>query len=561
MKKLLIFVIALLVLTTAVSAVLTMPGDVLLGSESERRSNPNADDDDYHEYYAQTTFTLLSSVNAAGTQVSFEGVDAKYNAVLSTDGTTWSNTITVDLVANTQKIIYVKAKVPADLDAIDTNFALLKSVIGKIKATAGAETKYSDIKMQAANKLIVDKVKVCINDGSCESLDDTENVQDIKPGDKVTIEVTVENKYSDNDRENLDIDVNDVTVESDGGELEDFDDSEDLGDISAEESDSVTFDLEVDSDADKGNYDINIMAKGEDENGATHGEMWTITLEVEREKHELSIYDMILEPAQVNCGETATLNVDIKNIGRNDEDDVSVLVKSVALSNLYQKAEYVDSVDQDDEESFVFYINVPERQTAGQYRIDVQSYYSKTTVSGKDSILLTVACEAEEEEIVEPIEFVQPGASAKAILSVPVTFSVKGAAHTLSVSSYDTTTESAVVVLASTPQTVSLAKGVPQRVDLERDGQDDLVVTLLGVSKEGVLTVQLQQITVGTETPNMVITGGYTGTTQPTGAVVTEPSVFSGLFDGSSYVVTLVIIDVIILVVAIVLISKALSKR
>lgn len=573
MKKLLIFLIALVVLSATVSATLTMPGDILLGSDNERRSNSNADEERYQEWYVEKTFTLQSNATVNNVEVTLSGDitnSAKYNATLTASGATAiTNGIKLNLAAGVPVSIKLKAMVPEDLDSIDSEFALLQNLIGTITADDKiGSTAATSVKMQAKNRLLLNNAKVCINGNSCKNMDDTDSLKDIKPGDTISFEIEVENDYSDDaDKEDLTIENVEVGIESVDGDLEDADDSDDIGDVDSNTKETTTFEFDIADDADKKDYDVYVYTEGTDENGARHGERWTITLEVDRESHDLKVDSMTLEPEQAECGSTATLTVNINNIGRGDEDDVAVSIKSLSLSNLNKKSEYYD-IDQDDDQSYKFQIDIPDNQKAGQYRIDVQTYYDKTKQSNSDAVILTVKCEAQEIVIppAEETQYVQPGASVKATLAVPVTFVVKGAQHTLSVISYDASTESAVVVLTSTPQTMSLMKGVPQRADLDSDGKDDVQVTLVSVSQEGVLTVQVQEITYGAQAPSMSVTGSYTSTTPtsttPTGAVVTEQeSLIEGLFGGSSYVLTLAIVDIIILIVAIVLIGKAMRKK
>jgi len=567
MKKLIILLLAVLVLSTAVSAVLDVPSELSLGSDTQRRSNPLADDEDYYVINVDETFSISSDTAVTDVDVVLTGDirQDKYNATLEvvTTGVTSSdiaNGIRLDLEADTLVSIKLKVTVPSDLDGIDSDFVEASMLIGGVLVTAGIETATSEVKLQAENFLKLEKVRASINEGTWESIDDDEKIEDVKPGDVIRLEVKTENKYQDNSREDLDIESVLIDVTNIDPELDDFDDDDDVGDIVSEDEETVIFEFEVDSDTDKGTYDFTVTVDGLDQNGAKHGERWTLSVEVDREKHDIIIEEMLLEPTQVECGDIGALSIGIKNLGRNDEDDVAVSIRSLGLNGLFEKSDY-DNLNQDDDDTIRFDLDIDEDQEAGTYRIDVQTYYDKTKTSQKDSVILNVVCTPEVTPgPTEDVEYIQPGLSVKSTLTVPVTFNVAGSSHTVSVNSFDTASSSAVVVVRSTPVTLSLQKGVPQRVDLGVDNKDDLVVTLLGVSLEGVVDLQLQELTRGIQQPTFVVTSSYQEQSGP--PVINEPeSEVSGLFEGAGYIIALIIIDVLILIVAVVLISKAMSKK
>lgn len=572
MKRLLILFVAILIFSTVVSAALTLQDEVLLGNKDQRRSNPEADDKDDEVEYTETIFTLASTIKTnVSVTLSEEITDTnRYNASLSTNEVSYvkiAGGIKFNINPGQPIDIMIRAKVPSDLDAVDANLELLQNRIGTITANDGTNTDSAPLRMQAENMLLLENVRVCVNT-KCENMDDGDDFKDIKPEDTVTVEVEAKNDFDD--KENIDIQNVNVFVRSVDGNLDDFDEDDDMGDLTTEDTDTVLFEFEVADDQDRDDYDVEVIVEGEDENGAKHGERWIFTLQIDREKNDIVVQDMVLEPLQAECGEQAVLTVDVKNRGRNDVDDVTVSIRSLALGNLFQKSTDYVNVDQDDDTSFVFYIDVPEDVEAGPYRIDAQTFYDKTKRSDKSkeasqSVVLTVVC-GEGKPVVPPEgsnagEYVQTAKVAKATLAVPITFLQDGEQHTISAVSFDTQTESATVVLGPVVETLSLSKGAPQRVDLDLDGKDDLIVALWGVSQDGVLEMQLQEITYGSETPSLITTGSYTPTT-PTGAVITEPeSMFDSLFKGSGYMVTLAIIDLVIIIVAVLLIARAVRKK
>ena len=64
-----------------------------------------------------------------------------------------------------------------------------------------------------------------------------------------------------------------------------------------------------------------IEIEGEDENSTDHDLTWTISLDVEKEKHDVLIYKKILSNDILKCDRSTQLTVGVINIGQEDEDD------------------------------------------------------------------------------------------------------------------------------------------------------------------------------------------------------------------------------------------------
>ena len=82
---------------------------------------------------------------------------------------------------------------------------------------------------------------------SSDDLDDGDELEDVRPGTEFDLEVKFESKFDD--KEELDIENIELTVESDGLNIEE---DEDSGDLVPEEEETITVRFDIEDDQDKG---------------------------------------------------------------------------------------------------------------------------------------------------------------------------------------------------------------------------------------------------------------------------------------------------------------------
>jgi hypothetical protein len=118
---------------------------------------------------------------------------------------------------------------------------------------------------------------------------------------------------------------------------------------------------------------VDISADGRDENGAKHESDYTITINVNRENHEISINSLTLNPNRISCGGRITLRTRVENTGSNDEDNVAIAFKNIDLG----LEEYITrfAIDQGDIADKSVSFDVPANMPAGEYIIDMTTYY------------------------------------------------------------------------------------------------------------------------------------------------------------------------------------------
>ncbi len=388
------------VTVTDVLPKLAATATLTLGGDNQERSNPNHDTVDKREINLSGTITLS---NQGGEQLNgIKGVVTLASGF--TEGDVRVNfTLPKATLAPGESITFpVTARVPQKLDAVSRELSPVAVNVASIAFTATPAitavtvTGTTNLELKAENNLKLKTVKVRF-DGKSETVDNGDTIENMKPGMNVAFEIVVENRFKVRE----DVTIESVEVKAIGDSEIDVDESEDLGDLGAEDTDTITFESVIDAEAEDGTFNVEISTEGLDEFGARHGEKMTISFEVERKSHEISISSLSLTPSTVSCESGTTLRASIKNIGRRDETEVYVHVEAQDLS--YGTVSEQLSLDRDDETTLNFNIPVPASVKPGTYRVNVATYYNTGTFSISDTALLTVAaCELVEPPVVTP---------------------------------------------------------------------------------------------------------------------------------------------------------------
>jgi len=362
---------------------------IAFGDSDQVKSNPDADDTEDQDVYVTTTFTIQNTGGSAATGITLtptyrSGVSADYNMTFTDAPAT--------LATGESKTVTARIRVPEFIDAVDSTLVEKAMIIGQLRAASGSAYSTVDMSMQVKNRLVIKKIEVC-HDDDCETVRDGDTVDKVKPGQHIKVSVTVENKYSTSSAE--DIDIKDIQVSldtSDDDQLDLSTDTEDMNDLGAREDDTSTLEFDVADDAD-GTATFTINVDGTDDFDSRHGDFADIKLDIERERHEISVMDIILSPETLSCakaGMASSLNarVRIQNTGKSDEDEISLEVKLPDL-NLGQITHDL-TLDKDDDQTFNFNLNIPAGVKPGTYEVDVMAYINRDELSTQDSVTFTV---------------------------------------------------------------------------------------------------------------------------------------------------------------------------
>lgn len=249
-----------------------------------------------------------------------------------------------------------------------------RTKIGTITAEAQTDssvtvTQTQDVYLETVSELDVKKVTIII-DGKKETVSEDETV-DAKPGDVIELEIELENTFSDN----IDLEDIEVTVEQDD-DL-DWDESDDISKIKDDDEEKITFDFDIpfDVDDDDAPFQVLITAEGDDENGATHYVEFEFEVDIDKERDELSIFDLRFSPSFVTCdANNVRLDVTLANTGRDDQEDGVLTVESDDLDFDYIARDLI--IDEGDEINRRVSIPLPSNLREREYQFDVRVYTS-----------------------------------------------------------------------------------------------------------------------------------------------------------------------------------------
>lgn len=253
-------------------------------------------------------------------------------------------------------------------------------------------TQSFNITVSEGAKLAIVDLEIKVDSKTQKNLDSGDKIKDVKPGSEIKFRVEVKNLYDEDieDVEIEDIDV-EVIIESidDGDDLEEESDEFDLD---AEETETVKLNFKAPLEVDEDTYDVTIKVEGEYENGTKLDAEWNLILELEKDKHDIIIHKAVLDPTTVECARTASLNIDLVNIGSTDEDEVVLEVKNKDLDlNIIEKNIELEEGTNDNKFENSYTIEVGDNVEPGTYPITITSLYDTDKESDKKTVELTVS--------------------------------------------------------------------------------------------------------------------------------------------------------------------------
>ncbi len=199
---------------------------------------------------------------------------------------------------------------------------------------------------------------------------------------------------------NADVDDAQVEVYLRGYDHDDrVEDISDVFDMKAGRTYIEKFSLAFPYKMDKDTYKLRVRV--EDRNG--EGVTKTYDIEIESERHDMKIKDVVFSPSNaVLSGRSLLTTVRLKNTGMVDDDEgvkVSVSIPELGIS----AADYIDEIEEDDAvTSEELYLRIPSCTAPGQYDVEVEVVYDDgdevETWTGSIAILEDEACNAKDDE-------------------------------------------------------------------------------------------------------------------------------------------------------------------
>ena len=219
----------------------------------------------------------------------------------------------------------------------------------------------------------------------------------VNPGSRIEMTFTFKNKLNnDNNIEFIDVKLSVENIEDEG--TSDMEIDKQIKKIKGGRDEEIIFKFDIPLSVEDDTYSLTIEADGSDENGTNHEVSNEYKLVVEKEDREL-IYESIKLDKEEICDGTINLQVDIVNIGKNDEN-VEITAKSF-LSSINKKANFKiskDTFDTANKISHTFNLEIPKGTPEKTYIIDVKSVYSYRFI--EESLAFKVKCD---ETVQKPI--------------------------------------------------------------------------------------------------------------------------------------------------------------
>lgn len=321
-----------------------------------------------------TTFNIENTGNAKLTNVNLSSANiaSKYNV-------TFDQTTPFDLDIDEIKAITISAYIPFDEQTGEHSIGSIDVISDQSNFTSA----YS-LNIDIESKLIIDRIDVDINkniDGNSVSDRINNNGDTIdekaRPGSEVKLEIKLKNQYTDDD----DIDIDDIVITATLKEIEEGEDIEEEIDefgMDADSSDTKTIIFNVPLAVERNTYDLDIHVEGEDDNGIDHEIDWTIFLEVDKKAHEVSINELKIVPSTVKCSRSTTLDVELINTGKRDEDEVKLEINNgdLDINVVERKIDLAEATESDDAYEKSVPIKVDKDVGPGTYPITVKVYYN-----------------------------------------------------------------------------------------------------------------------------------------------------------------------------------------
>ncbi len=398
--KLVLVLLALIMASIAVSATPSMTvTDLSLGSTSQERSNSREDIETFVTGTITIQNTGTETLSNFGFSVSkgskFTGTDA-FDSSKERLQITNTSAFPATLNPGNSSTVTFKVKVPENLDAVDEDLKPMAFEVASVgftaSGTSSSASATSKVNLQAKNHLEIDKLVVKF-DGSSDTVDNGDSVKDIKPGNQIEVVLDAKNTFSSKH----DLGLQDVLFKmaiSDDSAFSIDSDEEDVGDIDRGDTEQSTITMDVETDADKGTYTMEVFLEGYDEEyNSRHGEYWTVDLKVERESHDMQIESLVLSQQSVCAGDDVILTAKVTNMGRNTETDAALSLDVDFKPTQYIFAtskEITEELDEGDSTSQTITIPVPNEVTAGKYRVTLKAYYDIDQQTDDEIVYLTV---------------------------------------------------------------------------------------------------------------------------------------------------------------------------
>ena len=273
-------------------------------------------------------------------------------------------------------------------DAFDKIRVYAKSITADLNSSGNYSEDSSEVKLLM---LEINDLDVYV-DGKADDVDDGDTIgKEAKPGSTVKFEFVIVNNYDEDDEDELGIDENDMEIEGilitvtivgidDDDDLEEGSDKFDLKPGKKSDRESIEFDIP--SNVEEDEYNVEIVVEGEDGERNEHRIEWTLTLNVEKEKHDMSLEKAEFDQSTLSCDRETTFSVELVNFGSSDEDELILTIENSALGINIKEQDI--EIDEGDDWSKSYTITVKDNVAPGIYKVITKMYYDSSDYKDKD---------------------------------------------------------------------------------------------------------------------------------------------------------------------------------
>ncbi|HLD01045.1 MAG TPA: hypothetical protein VJC39_04835 [Candidatus Nanoarchaeia archaeon] len=175
----------------------------------------------------------------------------------------------------------------------------------------------------------------------------------------------------------LDLEEVEVTVTLLDVDGEDLDESADEFDLDKGDQEKVTLEIDLaGEEIDEESYSVQVEVEARDGDGNQYKVTKSLTADLDLEKHDLIIESVDLGSSLLQCQQQTTLEVNIKNVGQNNEDEVELRVRSsdlgVDLKKENIELDKFSASDNDYRAEFSLYLDPESKVKNGKYKLQIE---------------------------------------------------------------------------------------------------------------------------------------------------------------------------------------------
>jgi len=263
----------------------------------------------------------------------------------------------------------------------------------------------------SAGGLEIQQIDVTVDGDKDKNIGENETIgPEADSESSVKFEITLENTYTDDEDE----EIQDVEVTVTIYDIDDDDDLEETADefdLKPEKDKEATINFDLPFKMDEGDYDVEVLIEAESENGTQFELRQEFYLEVEKERNNLVIRRAELSQPEMQCSRRGSVFVKVLNLGRDEEEEVAIEVRSDELGINYKETDIElteDVFDDDSEYDLTVPISIADDVTAGTYSIYVKVFYDDDKLDDQETVSLLIKNCATVEPDPEPEPEPQP---------------------------------------------------------------------------------------------------------------------------------------------------------